>query len=111
MPRRNPAAKPSAARYQPGASSLRVIVIGRSPESPEASDGTGSLRCFPLGSLLLVLDPGVELARRDDPHVLTHRGVADAAELGADHLVAADPVGRQAYVRGQARNGVGLEPK
>ena len=44
-------------------------------------------------------------------HVLAHRRVADAAQLGAHHLVAADAVGRQADLGGEARHGVRLEPE
>src|SRR5665809_23432 len=96
MPSKNPRTAPSVARYQPGARRRWVSVIGKSPE------GTSSLGRSRLGCLLLPLDPGVPLILRDHPHVLAHGGVADPAQLGADHLVPADPVGGEADVRGEA---------
>ena len=60
----------------------------------------------------LAREPGaVKAARPHDPHRLAHGRVADAAQLGADHVVLAEPVGRQPDLGGQAGHGVGLEPE
>src|SRR5215212_307854 len=57
----------------------------------------------------LRLDEPLILLRTHDPRRDAHRGVASAAELGADDLVRAEPVRREAHVIGLAGDRVLLQ--
>src|SRR5687767_5625347 len=106
IPTPKPAAVPSAARYQPGARRRRVRVIAALPEGTPSRSRRPLVGGSAAARLALLVQPAVELARVDDAHVLAHRRVPDPAQLGAYHLVAADPVGGQADLGGEARHRV-----
>src|SRR5687767_7634444 len=111
MPRPKPSAVPSAARYHPGARSRCVRVIAATPEGTRRRCRRRVSSARSGGRLLLILEPAVELVLLDDADVLAHGRVAQSAQLGADDLVPADAVRRDADLRGQAGHGVRLQPE
>src|SRR5215213_10360491 len=101
VPTPNIRAVPSAARYQPGAVSLWVSVIGSLLHRTSRATRL----------IALLLKPGFVLPRGDHAHQLAHRGVPEPAQLGTDHLVVAEPVRGEADLGREARHGVRLQPE
>ena len=87
---------------------MKTALPSARPRSPPPAALAAALLAAARGLLRALLQPGVELAGLEDVRRLAHRRVAEAAQLGADDGVVADPRGRDAELRVDAAHRVDL---